>query len=56
MKHALSTAIVTVDYWRHIEAYLCKQPEVISTIGNAVGIEYLGMIMDNSEQKKGNNI
>ena len=41
MKHALSTAIVTVIIGG-ILAYLCKQPEVISTIGNAVGSRVFG--------------
>jgi hypothetical protein len=39
MKHALSAAIVTVI---GILAYICKQPEVISTIGNAVGSRVFG--------------
>ena len=41
MKHALSTAIVTVIIGG-ILAYLCKQPEVISTIGNAIGSRVFG--------------
>ena len=41
MKHALSAAIVTVIIGG-ILAYICKQPEVISTIGNAVGSRVFG--------------
>ena len=37
MKHALSAAIIG-----GILAYICKQPEVISTIGNAVGSRVFG--------------
>ena len=39
MKHALSAAIVTVIIGGILA---CKQPEVISTIGNAVGSRVFG--------------
>lgn len=41
VKHSLSTAIVTILVGG-ILSYLCKQPETISVIGNALGSRFFG--------------